>query len=312
MKTNIIFFIALAFIFACNTSTTNISESPTTGKTKVFVDESFQLLLDTEVYTFQALYKYAHITVQYMPEEELINNFIIDSVRTIVTSKQLSKEQMEFLKQKQIYPRTTKIAYDALALIVNKQNPDSLIKYTDLRDIFLGKITSWKEIRKTTKLDKITVVFDNSKSSNARYVREKFDVKGEYPTTFFAANNNTEVVNFVERNKNAIGLLSVNWISDKNDSITKGFMKKIQVCAISSPIAPDGPDYYKPYQGFIADNSYPFIREVYMICRETFTGLGSGLTMFVAGEVGQRIVLKSGLLPATMPIRVVQIKREKL
>ena len=67
-------------------------------------------------------------------------------------------------------------------------------------------------------------------------------------------------------------------------------------------------NYYKPYQGYIADGTYPFIREVYIINRETFTGLGTGFVNFVAGEKGQRILLKTGLVPATMPIRLVQIK----
>ena len=45
-----------------------------------------------------------------------------------------------------------------------------------------------------------------------------------------------------------------------------------------------------------------------MINRETFAGLGSGFISFVAGEKGQRIILKSGIVPAAMPIRLIQIK----
>ncbi len=66
--------------------------------------------------------------------------------------------------------------------------------------------------------------------------------------------------------------------------------------------------YYRPAQGSIYDKSYPFVREVYMISRETITGLGSGFIQWATAEQGQRIVLKSGLVPATMPIRLVQIK----
>jgi phosphate transport system substrate-binding protein len=47
-----------------------------------------------------------------------------------------------------------------------------------------------------------------------------------------------------------------------------------------------------------------------MNCRESFSGLGSGFVSFVAGEKGQRIILKSGLVPATMPIRIIQTKKE--
>jgi phosphate transport system substrate-binding protein len=48
-------------------------------------------------------------------------------------------------------------------------------------------------------------------------------------------------------------------------------------------------------------------RTVYIISREARAGLGSGFTAFVAGDKGQRIILKSGLVPATAPIRIVEI-----
>ena len=126
------------------------------------------------------------------------------------------------------------------------------------------------------------------------------------PKYCYAVERNDEVVNFVQENKDAIGVVGVNWISDKDDSITRGFMKQVRVAAISSEYDSDGSDFYRPYQGFIADKSYPFIREVYMICRETYTGLGSGFMQFVAGEKGQRIILKNGMVPSNMPIRLVK------
>ncbi len=85
------------------------------------------------------------------------------------------------------------------------------------------------------------------------------------------------------------------------------FIKKVNVVAVSQQFVNDG-SYYRPQQGFIYDKSYPFVREIYLISRETFSGLGSGFINWACGEQGQRIVLKSGLVPATMPIRLVQIK----
>jgi phosphate transport system substrate-binding protein len=45
-----------------------------------------------------------------------------------------------------------------------------------------------------------------------------------------------------------------------------------------------------------------------MISRETFDGLGSGFIRYVAGNKGQLIVLKAGLVPYTMPVRMVEAK----
>jgi phosphate transport system substrate-binding protein len=87
------------------------------------------------------------------------------------------------------------------------------------------------------------------------------------------------------------------------------FVKKVNVLAISQQFINDG-SFYRPQQGWIYDKSYPFVREIYLISRETFSGLGSGFIQWATSEQGQRIVLKSGLVPATMPIRLVQIKKE--
>ncbi len=106
-----------------------------------------------------------------------------------------------------------------------------------------------------------------------------------------------------------MGIVSVNWISDLDDPRSRSFLSKVNVLAISQQFVNDG-SFYRPYPGSIADKSYPFIREVYITSRETFSGLGSGFLQWATGEQGQRIVLKSGLVPATMPIRLVQVKTE--
>jgi phosphate transport system substrate-binding protein len=85
------------------------------------------------------------------------------------------------------------------------------------------------------------------------------------------------------------------------------FKNKIRTVAVSQQMSTDN-SYYPPDQGSIYLKLYPFVREIYLISRETFKGLGSGFIQWATAEQGQRIVLKAGLVPATMPIRLVQIK----
>jgi phosphate transport system substrate-binding protein len=238
-----------------------------------------------------------------------MNDFMNDSVKTIVTALKLTPAQIEFLKSKAIIPKTTTIATDAVAFITNKSNPDSLIQIDKIKQIFHGLITDWNQINKKNTGGNIEMVFDSNKSANARYFIDKLNLKS-FPDNCFTANTNDAVINYVEKNKNAIGIISVNWISENTDSISNNFLDRVNVIGLTSELDPEGSYYYKPYAAYIADNSYPFTREIYMITRETFDGLGSGFVRFVAGEKGQRIVLKAGLVPATMPIRFVQIKTE--
>jgi len=304
----VVIIISCTLLSSCiNSGTRVLDEAPTRGTIAITVDESFQPLLDSEVFTFTHLYTNAYVTPQYKPEYDVINDYMNDSVKVIVTSKKLTDNQIQYLRESQIVARTTTFAYDALALVINKSNPDTLINYNTIKDIFTGKITRWNEVNPKSKLGDIQVIFDNTKSGNIRYFKELFEIQDNLKDNFFAVNTNPEVIDFVSRNPNSIGIVSVNWISDKDDPLSMSFVKKIKVLAISQPYFNNG-TYYRPYQGSIYDKSYPFVREIYLISRETFAGLGSGFINWACAEQGQRIVLKSGLVPATMPIRLVQIK----
>ncbi len=299
---------AIIVLSSCvNQGTKVLDETPTRGKIRITVDESFEPLLSTEIFTFTHLYTSADVTPQFKPEYDVINDYMNDSVKVIVTSRKLTDYQIQHLRESQIVARTTTFAYDALALVTNKSNHDTLVNYSTIKDIFSGKATRWDEINPKSKLDEIQVIFDNTRSGNIRYFKELFEIKDTLPDNFFAVNSNPEVIDFVSRNNNALGIVSVNWISDKDDSLSMSFVKKINVLAVSQPYLNDG-FYYRPYQGSIYDKSYPFVREIFLISRETFAGLGSGFINWACAEQGQRIVLKSGLVPATMPIRLVQIK----
>ena len=300
---------SIMFFTSClNRGTKPVNETPTRGDIKITVDESFQPLLEAEVFTFTHLYPSAFITPQYKPEYDVIEDFMSDSVKVIVTSKKLTDYQIQYLRESLIIARTITFAYDALALVTHKENYDTLINYNTVKDIFIGKITNWNQINPKSNLGEIQVIFDNNGSGNIRYFREQFDVTGTLPSNFYATKSNPEVIDFVSRNKNAIGIVSVNWISDGNDPRSLGFMKKINVLAISNQFLGER-TFYRPYQASILDKSYPFVRDIYLISRETFSGLGTGFIQWATAEQGQLIAYKSGLVPAVAPTRLVEIKR---
>jgi phosphate transport system substrate-binding protein len=285
-----------------------MAETPTRGKIHIAADASFQPIVEAELFTFTSLYKYAHISSTYMPETEIISAFLNDSVKVVITAWEPSDRQKEVLLNMQTVVRTTTVAYDAIALVLNKENKDSLLTYQNVNDIFTGKMTDWKEINPTSKLGKMVAIFDNEKSANIRYFKEKFNLPAQLPSNFYSVKSNEQVIEYVAKNKSALGIVSVNWICDREDSVSRSFTDKIKTAAISDQVLNSG-SYYLPVQGSIYDKSYPFTRKINMVSRESFAGLGSGLISWVAGEQGQRIILKSGLVPATMPIRIIQIKK---
>jgi phosphate transport system substrate-binding protein len=299
----------LALLASCGGSSNNKqTDTPTNGRIRVSIDDSYKLLVDAETQTFSSLYRYAKVELQYKPEADVINDFMNDSVQFIIVNRKLSANQESYLRERQFVPKTLRIAIDAVALIVNNANPDTSLFYQNVKDIFSGKVKTWKQINPKSKLKDIAVVFDNFKSGNPRFFKEKFALDS-FPANCFAAQSNEEVITYVEQHPEAIGVIGVNWISDPADSVSHSFLKRFKVAgiALEGDNVP-GTKFYKPYPGYIAEGSYPFTRDVYSINRQTYIGLAHGYSSFIAGEKGQLIVLHAGLVPAAMPVRLVEIK----
>ncbi len=282
----------IVFYFGCNNSDAP-SDTPTTGELTFIADETYQPLIDSEVDTFNRIYTYANVKVKYKPEAEAFNDLMNDSVRLIIVPRKPNKEELKQFEKWEIVPRVTKIAYDAVALIGSKDLEDSTYSISELKTLLIAE-------GKNSDSKKIKVVFDNNNSSTISFLKEKTGVT-KFSSNCYALNSSKAVLDYVSKEKNSIGIIGVNWISDKDDTTNFSFLKTAKVLEIS---ANANSEALKPYQAYIAQKTYPLYREVYIVSKEAYSGLGAGFTAFVASERGQRIVLKFGLVPATMPVRL--------
>jgi phosphate transport system substrate-binding protein len=300
----------LALVFtSCNSKTKDRhSDTPTTGAIRISVDETFQPIIESEIPVFESIYTRAKITAVFEPEADAFNNLLKDSVRLIIVSRGLNQNEKDFFKSKQFLPKEIKVALDGIAIITNKKNPDTLLTMWQLRSILVGELTNWKKINPKSKLGLLKVVFDNKKSSTIRFVVDSITHTGKLGTNLAALNHNKEVLDYVEQNPNAIGLIGVSWISDPSDSTQLSFLKKVNVMSISREEVAEDKNSFPPLAGYIFDGRYPLTRAVWMINTDPHMGLAAGFLSFVSSVRGQKIILKTGVVPATMPTRVVTIK----
>ncbi len=300
-----------------------ILDTPTTGEITIGVDESFQPLLMAEIDGFAILYKRAKINARYQSEGEVLQNFLKDSFRLAVVSRELNEAEKAEFKRQTITPRSHKAAVDAICLVVNSQNIDSALTVQQFTDILTGKISRWSELNPKGKKDSIRVVFDNNNSSNLSWLQNKLKLPEPMGKHIFAVNSNQEVVKYVNEHPNSLGVIGISWITDSsaNEKEIRRFMQENKVLSV----VPDSVaaqvknihtdldlNLYFPAQANIARKYYPFCRTVYILSREGRSGLGTGFTSYVLGDKGQRIVLKAGLLPFTMPLRLVQLKKMEI
>lgn len=297
-----IFISLLTLLFSCGSDPNKpYNDTPTSGTVRVAGDETLTQLLDANADTFMGLYRYATIQVDYSPEQDCFKKLLNDSAKVILATRKLRKDEEAFFKSKNLYPVTTRIAIDGLAIIINKANNDSLLSTEQLKAILDGKINDWNAINPSSKLGEIRFVFDNTGSSTVRSLSDSLlEGKTEFPPNCFAVQTNPQVIDYVEQHPGAIGVIGVNWISDRDDPKQLSFSKRIRVAWLSkklNPVYPD--DFFGPYQAYLFTGEYPLRRDVYLINREGRNGLGTGFASFVAGEQGQRIAKLSGLLPAS-------------
>jgi len=284
-------------------------DSPTLGEISISVDESLYPVIDAEIPTFQALYPGTKINAHYVPENFAIEQLMHDSVRLAVITRTLTADELKYFEQHKLQITNVPIAADAIALIVNRNNPDTLLTYEQLVGLMKGQVQNWTQINPSSRLSGIHVVFDNSNSSTIRMMKDSLAKTAQLPSYCFAVDSNPRVIDYVSSHENAVGLIGVSWISDQDDSLTRSFLDKIKVVSLSNGQSPHSNkvEFYQPFQAEIKLRQYPLRRDVYMVNRESRSGLGTGFAAFVASERGQRIIHKAGLLPATMPTRIIQL-----
>jgi phosphate transport system substrate-binding protein len=308
MKHNHIIVLLIILLFvSCHNKTNKKQDTPTSGRIIIAVDETFEPIICNEINVFESIYITAGIIEKPCPENDAFNLLLKDSVRMIIATRKLNDDENRYFKSKQIFPKEVKIAVDGIALIVNNINTDTMLTTSEIRKIMIGEKDHWNKQNPASKFGNIKVVFDNPNSSTADYaIREICDNKA-LSSNLSAKNNNLEVIDYVSKTPNALGIIGVSWVSNHRDSTCMGFLEKIRIVAVSKENDANENNSFQPYQAYLSTGEYPYKRDVYAIVTDPRTGLCAGFTSFVASDRGQRIILKSGILPATQPVRLVHV-----
>jgi len=296
----------LLTLFACEDKK-KLSDTPTSGRITVVADENYKPLLDSEVMVFESSYPEAKINIIYKPAAEVVKAMDIDSVRMIITASPVDTAYyISYFKQKEYSPKNSFIAKDAVAIIAHNSRKGLKMTTEELAKICIGTITDFSELEHGGGRGKITLVFDNAASSTVEYIQDSL-LKGQALTSqAFAQKTNKEVMVYVQNTKNALGVIGVNWISDNQDEENLAFSKSIFPVEVRDAL--HSQYYYPPHPGYVASHLYPLRRLMRATLKENGAGLGRGFLNFMTGEVGQRIVLKAGLVPANVVTRVVETR----
>jgi phosphate transport system substrate-binding protein len=278
------------------------------GATSIAVDETFRPVMEAEVDLFKAVYGYSDIRTRYVPENKAIELLMKDSVQLIVISRKLTEAEILQLNNRKLFPKQLKVATDAVALITHPSCKDSVISMKQIQEILGGKLSDWNQLDTNSPSSPIKILFDNERSGIVRLMADSVCHGNFSAKNVSALEFNKEVIEYTATHRGVLGFIGAGWIANKNDSLHLSFHHKIRVLSVSESERPNAENSYKPYQAYLLDHLYPLSRPVYIINAEPRNGLATGFASFVASDKGQRIILKSGIVPTVAPVRVVNVR----
>lgn len=268
-------------------------------------DESFSPIVDELKSVFEMSCPNAKVTPIYTSEVDGVNMLLKNKVMLTITARKFSQKEYDYLKGTDQLPEAVPVAYDGMALICNNKNLDSCITVNDVKRILSGKVTKWSDVNKGSKLGDIWVCFDNKKSSAVSFcVDSILGGKTIDNPNIFAAKNSKDVIEYVARTPNAIGIIGSNWLNDKRDSTNTTWNKSITVMSVSKLDKATPMNSWKPYQAWLLNGRYPFVRTIYALLNDPKRGLPWGFAHFIESPRGQLIIFKSGLLPTRGEIAI--------
>ncbi len=296
---NAIYFLGLILIAAmicirCKKSDEKDQEqSIITGTATIVLDESLMPVVEDVASVFENEYK-ADIQLVPTSEAEAVNDLMNQRVGIAILSRSLDSSEIRSFENKNIFPRITKFASDGVALISNKANTDSIIDINAIKRFIIGEKVSGIN----------GLVLDNLNSGAARLLMNIANTS-KLPDNVYSFKTNREVINYVANNQGMVGVVGVNWLSQAPDEVSESLLK-VKVLKVGNASG----EYVKPTQDNLAQGKYPLARDLFLVNCQGFQGLGMGFASFIAGERGQRIILKSGLLPVRIPGRKITTRSE--
>lgn len=277
-------------------------DTPQKGAINISVDESFRPVIEEQIMMYHHSYPETQINAYYKTESECFRDLFFDSAtRMIIVTRGLSEKEEKFFRDSLNYaPSWNPVATDAIAVLVNISDVDTLFTIGELRDRLSGRLKDRN------------VVFDGlSATGTVRYVMDSIMEGRSFDTSVVkAARNSRGVIDYVSATPGSIGLVGINHIGNPQDTAQVNLLKKVRIGYVQCDDC-EGKPFVKPIQESIMTGRYPMVRGLYYINKENYTGLGSGFSAFLKNERGQLIFRRAYLSPVMdLVIRRVNINNK--
>lgn len=298
MQKTLIILLSVLLFSACGRKPKEPADTPTSGEILLACADNFQNIINAELNVFSAHYQQAFVFPIYVSESEAIRMLMEDSVKIAVTSRDLNAAENYKLKPNQVI-RKYLFAFEGIAIVANQANKDTIFSVSTLKKILLGEITEWKQINQNSNLGEIKVLFDSKETSILNYLVDSITQTTEnLSPNLYATKGIEDLRDRIAEQPNAIGIVGLNQIGNESTKTYREFTSKTRFIWVSKD---ENSKPTLPYAGDLHNGDYPLWRPIYVLLGETRNGLPKGFCFFLTQEVGQKIILKAGLMPISDP-----------
>ncbi len=200
-------------------------------------------------------------------------------------SREMKPKEIEMAQKRGVFPKEFTVAYDGVALIVNKDNPVERLTIEDLHRIFTGKAANWKEFGGKD-LPIVTLSREVSSGTYAYFKEEvvqlgKKDGTEEFSAETLLLTSSQAIVEEVVTNEAAVGYLGMGYVSDRTKPLLVG---------------KDG-QFYPPDVDNVLKATYPLSRPLYFYTNGEPQGVTKLFINFTLSPKGQQQFMEAGFVP---------------
>jgi phosphate transport system substrate-binding protein len=237
--------------------------------------------------TYQALHPEVRVSVTGGGSGTGLASLTNGTVDIANASRAIKTEEIELAEAEGFTPFEQAVASDAIAVIVNPENPVDSLTIDQISKIYLGEITNWQEVGGEDR--PIVLLSRETNSGTHVYFLEAVVRKGDKDDkNIFAAEtlllpSSEGIISEVKDNPNAIGYDGLGYV-----------IPEVKTIAISKG---DGQPYVQPSVESVSNGSYPISRDLYMYFHQEPQGMIKEYMDWVLSDEGQAIVVELGFVP---------------
>lgn len=291
MKRAIVFLLLSSLLISCSPNSSNSSPDSQAAYIENKGSDTIVNLALAWAETYQNEHADVRISVTGGGSGTGIAALINGTVDIANASRSIKEEEIEEARSNGVEPFEIIIARDAIAVIVNPENPVSELTLQQISDIYSGKISNWKEVggedRPIVRLSRET-----NSGTHVYFLETVLRLGSKEDKTLFSTDtlllpSSEGIIVEVRQNPNAIGYDGLGYVPDD--------LKMIAIA--KEPGAPS----VLPSIATVNDKSYPIARDLYMYTDGEPGGIVKEYLDWILSSEAQEIVVELGFVPALNP-----------